>query len=159
MESAFVKALKMDVFNGFVRVFNLRGEALKDIPDVPGVYMVLRDSGERPDFLARGSGGYFKGKDPNVPLSELCANWVEGAKVLYIGKAKSLRKRISQYLRFGDGRPVGHWGGRYIWQLADAQELIFCWMPVDGDPDALETEMICRFREHYGSRPFANLTK
>lgn len=159
MESAFVNALKMDVFNGFVRVFNLRGEALKDIPDVPGVYMVLRDSVERPDFLVRGSGGYFKGKDPNVPLSELCANWVEGANVLYIGKAKSLRKRISQYLRFGDGKPVGHWGGRYIWQLADAQELIFCWMPVIGDADAVETEMICRFREHYGSRPFANLMK
>lgn len=159
MESAFVKALKMDVFNGFVRVFNLRGEALKDIPDVPGVYMVLRDSVERPYFLVRGSGGYFKGKDPNVPLSELCANWVEGANVLYIGKAKSLRKRISQYLRFGDGKPVGHWGGRYIWQLADAQELIFCWMPVIGDADAVETEMICRFREHYGSRPFANLMK
>lgn len=159
MEPAFVKVLKMDVFNGFVRVFNLRGEALKDIPDVPGVYMVLRDSVERPDFLVRGSGGYFKGKDPNVPLSELCANWVEGANVLYIGKAKSLRKRISQYLRFGDGKPVGHWGGRYIWQLADAQELIFCWMPVIGDADAVETEMICRFREHYGSRPFANLMK
>ena len=44
-------------------------------------------------------------------------------------------------------------------ELADAQELIFCWMPVDGDLDAVETEMICRFREHYGSRPFANLTK
>lgn len=159
MESAVVNALKMDVFNGFVRVFNLRGEALKDIPDVPGVYMVLRDSVERPDFLVRGSGGYFKGKDPNVPLSELCANWVEGANVLYIGKAKSLRKRISQYLRFGDGKPVGHWGGRYIWQLADAPELIFCWMPVIGDADAVETEMICRFREHYGSRPFANLMK
>ena len=159
MEPAFVNALKMDVFNGFERVFNLRGEALKDIPDVPGVYMVLRDSVERPDFLVRGSGGYFKGKDPNVPLSELCANWVEGANVLYIGKAKSLRKRISQYLRFGDGKPVGHWGGRYIWQLADAQELIFCWMPVIGDADAVETEMICRFREHYGSRPFANLMK
>lgn len=159
MEPAFVNALKMDVFNGFVRVFNLRGEALKDIPDVPGVYMVLRDSVERPDFLVRGSGGYFKGKDPNVPLSELCANWVESANVLYIGKAKSLRKRISQYLRFGDGKPVGHWGGRYIWQLADAQELIFCWMPVIGDADAVETEMICRFREHYGSRPFANLMK
>ena len=146
-------------FAGFMPVVELRDSKTESVPDVPGVYMVPRDSGERPDFLARGSGGYFKGKDPNVPLSELCANWVEGAKVLYIGKAKSLRKRISQYLRFGDGKPVGHWGGRYIWQLADAQEHIFCWMPVDGDPDAVETEMIFRFREHYGSRPFANLTK
>ena len=146
-------------FAGFMPVVELRDSKTESVPDVPGVYMVLRDSGERPDFLTRGSGGYFKGKDPNVPLSELSANWVEGAKVLYIGKAKSLRKRISQYLRFGDGKPVGHWGGRYIWQLADAQELIFCWMPVIGDADAVETEMICRFREHYGSRPFANLMK
>ena len=146
-------------FAGFMPVVELRDSKTESVPDVPGVYMVLRDSVERPDFLVRGSGGYFKGKDPNVPLSELCANWVEGANVLYIGKAKSLRKRISQYLRFGDGRPVGHWGGRYIWQLADASELLFCWKEVDGDPDDVETELICAFREAYGSRPFANLSK
>ena len=129
------------------------------IPELSGVYMVLRVSGQQPEFLEVGSGGHFKGKEPNVPVDVLKANWVKETPVLYIGKATSLRKRISQYLRFGQGKPVGHWGGRYIWQLADATQLLFCWMPVDGNADAVETDMICRFRERYGCRPFANLAK
>ncbi len=146
-------------FEGFVTVTDLWDGGSKMIPDVPGVYMVLRVSDEAPVFLEKGSGGHFKGKNPNVPVAELAANWVDGTPVVYIGKATSLRKRISQYLRFGQGKPVGHWGGRYIWQLADATQLLFCWMPVDGNADAVETDMICRFRERYGCRPFANLAK
>lgn len=146
-------------FKGFIPVSALRERGLKMIPDVPGVYMVLRVSEGAPEFLETGSGGHFKGKNPNVPVAELAANWVDGTPVVYIGKATSLRKRISQYLRFGQGKPVGHWGGRYIWQLADAPDLLFCWREVDGDPDAVETELIRAFREAYGSRPFANLSK
>lgn len=146
-------------FKGFIPVSALSERGLKMIPDVPGVYMVLRVSEGAPEFLETGSGGHFKGKNPNVPVAELAANWVDGTPVVYIGKATSLRKRISQYVRFGQGKPVGHWGGRYIWQLADAPDLLFCWREVDGDPDAVETELIRAFREAYGSRPFANLSK
>ena len=146
-------------FKGFIPVSALRERGLKMIPDVPGVYMVLRVSEGAPEFLETGSGGHFKGKAPNVAVAELAANWVDGTPVVYIGKATSLRKRISQYVRFGQGKPVGHWGGRYIWQLADAPDLLFCWREVDGDPDAVETELIRAFREVYGSRPFANLSK
>ena len=146
-------------FKGFIPVSALRERGLKMIPDVPGVYMVLRVSEGAPEFLETGSGGHFKGKNPNVPVAELAANWVDGTPVVYIGKATSLRKRISQYVRFGQGKPVGHWGGRYIWQLADAPDLLFCGREVDGDPDAVETELIRAFREAYGSRPFANLSK
>lgn len=155
----FDESLKNIGFSGFIPVSQLRDGALNMIPDVPGVYMVLRVSEGAPEFLETGSGGHFKGKNPNVPVAELAANWVDGTPVVYIGKATSLRKRISQYLRFGQGKPVGHWGGRYIWQLADATQLLFCWMPVDGNADAVETDMICRFRERYGCRPFANLAK
>lgn len=146
-------------FEGFVTVTDLWDGGLKRIPELSGVYMVLRVSDQQPEFLEVGSGGHFKGKEPNVPVDVLKANWVKETPVLYIGKATSLRKRISQYLRFGQGKPVGHWGGRYIWQLADATQLLFCWMPVDGNADAVETDMICRFRERYGCRPFANLAK
>lgn len=154
-----VNDLKVAGFTGFVPVAELWNRALRMIPDVPGVYAVCRVSNEAPVFLETGTGGHFKGKDPNVAVEELAANWVDGTPVVYIGKATSLRKRISQYIRFGQGKPVGHCGGRYIWQLADASELLFCWREVDGNPDAVETELICAFREAYGSRPFANLSK
>ncbi len=122
--------------------------------------MVVRTSTEKPKFLTEGTGGHFKHKDPNVGINELEANWVEGTCVVYIGKASSLAKRLEQYLRFGEGKPVGHWGGRYIWQLADAKELLFCWLPLPStmDPEEIEHELISTFRAQYWDcRPFANL--
>ena len=72
----------------------------------------------------------------------------------------TLRKRIGQYIRFGSGEPVGHWGGRYIWQLEDADNLLFCWRAVKESEDAeeFESELIADFNVQYGGfRPFANL--
>lgn len=38
--------------------------------------------------------------------------------MVYIGKAgTTLRKRLNQYLKFGNRQNIGHWGGRYIWQI------------------------------------------
>jgi hypothetical protein len=115
--------------------------------------------------LSEGTGGHFKGQDPNVSLSELKDNWVEGTPVIYIGKAggagntATLNKRLGQYLRFGQGANVGHWGGRYIWQLADSRDLIVCWKTLtDDDPREVEHQMIAEFKAtHAGKRPFANL--
>lgn len=58
-------------------------------------------------------------------------------------------------------RPIGHWGGRYIWQLADADELLVAWHPISWDEAAREYER--RLLAHFGDldegrRPFANLT-
>jgi len=158
-----IESLKSHGFQGFHTV----GELISNtdlIPAQKGVYCVLRTKDTPPEFLERGSGGYFKGNDPNVPLAELQQNWVNGTPVVYIGKAGSLsgsanlRKRINQYLKFGQGKDIGHYGGRLIWQLKDAQDLLFCWKPItSSDPADTETEMINTFRNMYGDRPFANL--
>ena len=150
------------VFTGFSSVGSFKeSSALRQIPDVSGVDLVLRVSDEAPVFIESGTGGFFKGRNPNVPLCKLEADWVEDTTVLYVGKAASLRKRLGQYIRFGQGKPVGHWGGRYIWQLADSGNLLLCWKTTkkEEDPDALETELINRFRSCHGCRPFANLAK
>jgi hypothetical protein len=146
-------------FDGGVSVEQLWKTARKQIPDASGVYVVVRESKGKPEFLKVGTGGYFKGEDPNVPVSELRANWVDGASIVYIGKATSLKSRLSQYLRFGQGKPAGHRGGRYIWQLKDAPQLKFYWKEVEGDYDAEESAMINAFKARYGCRPFANLVK
>ena len=54
-------------------------------------------------------------------------------------------------------RNVAHWGGRYLWQLADAEDLVLCWKPTPrSDPRSVEKAMISDFEVTYGRRPYAN---
>lgn len=108
------------------------------IPNEMGVYVIVRESTVPPVFLERSIGGYFKGKDPTLPVDELRRNWISNMHVIYIGKAgglssaATLRSRLKQYMDFGCGKPIGHQGGRMIWQLADSDELIVGWKPLSG---------------------------
>lgn len=144
-------------FEGFYTVSQLRGTTSL-LPEEAGVYVVIRDSTTAPQFLEKGTGGFHKGKDPNVPISELVIKYVADSKTVYIGKATSLLSRICQLLRFGAGAASGHWGGRYLWQLADADDLIVAWKTTPGiDPRTVEAQMILDFISLHGKRPFANL--
>ncbi len=56
--------------------------------------------------------------DPSVSIEKLQAKWIDEALVLYVGKAdagktgmRGIRVRLDEYLRFGQGEPIGHWGG------------------------------------------------
>lgn len=153
-----IENYRKDGFNGFVPVSKLRSTASL-LPDSGGVYIVVRDSDNSPEFLATGTGGFFKGKNPNVGLEELESNYVAGSKVVYIGKATSLKKRVGQLLRFGAGSAIGHWGGRYLWQLADSDNLLIAWKTTSTtDPRADEIKMLEEFVSRHGKLPFANLT-
>lgn len=150
--------LKGAGFDGFISVKDLK-EDFKNgrVPKEEGVYQILRLSSTPPTFLQKGTGGYFKGKEPNVSIDELRSNWVVDEPVVYIGKASELYKRIRQYMQFGSGKAVGHFGGRYIWQLSDSDGLIVCWKCVS-ESRSVEAAMIEEFKNsHNGKRPFANL--
>ena len=62
-------------------------------------------------------------------------------------------------MKFGQGKPVAHHGGRYIWQIKDSEELVVCWKSLENgkNPRQLEAEMIHEFKKKYGKLPFANL--
>ena len=166
MEYRTIDDLKKAGFKGFCSVEKLRDD-LSGIPAVAGVYMVVYQGNGMPEFLEVGTGGLKRKKDksgklkiinPNVPVSELKSNWVKDTCVVYIGKATTLSKRISQYLKFGNGKSIGHWGGRLIWQIKDSKDLQICWKPVDADPREEEMRLIADFKRQYGGkRPFANL--
>jgi len=87
---------------------------------------------------------------------------VEDATVLYIGKAgptqgRTLRIRLRECMQFGRGVPIGHSGGKLIWQLHKSGELLVCWKPtVHDDPRNVEKMLIREFEELYGRIPFAN---
>jgi hypothetical protein len=153
-------------FEGFLTVAELRSSALKDAPGYPGVYVFLRESRDAPVFLDRSVGGHFKGKDPTVQISELRKAWVPESSIVYIGKAgklggpPTLRTRLRQYLDFGAGKPVGHWGGRFIWQLEDANDVVVCWRATgDEAPSGVEHNLLAEFERKHGRLPFANLVR
>jgi hypothetical protein len=155
------QALVGDGFTGWVRFAGLE-QILRCIPTAaPGVYVVQRESGtDPPTWVIPSPVGMTWRGDPTVSIEQLEANWVVGASVLYIGKAKNgrLRSRLREFLRYGQGRGGRHAGGRLIWQLPDPWNLRVAWRELSADTDALAVErgLIAAFRGVYGKPPFAN---
>jgi hypothetical protein len=111
-------------------------------------------------FLGSNPGGRFKGRDPTVRPDALAGKWIAGCEVVYNGKGDNIQRRLKQYADFGSGRPIGHWGGRYIWELADADRLLVAWMTRGSDETAamMEVRLIREFKATHGGRlPFANI--
>lgn len=156
--------IKKNGFTGFKTVKELWTDK-SNIPKTKGVYLVINLTFKKSEFIYPGVGGFFKGKNPNVPIAELKGNHIDNSLVVYIGKAGSpkghatLNSRLGQYLRFGETKNVGHWGGRLIWQLKNHKSLIFCWKstPKD-DPRVIEKQFLSEYIKQFGVRPFANLT-
>lgn len=143
---------------GFVGWIRLAAIRTRSCPLAGGVYVITRtDAAATPAFAARSCGGWFKGRDPSVSKEALLANWVDGAEVVYIGKADQLKRRLTEYADFGAGKPVGHWGGRLVWQLPDVDQLLVAWKETPGRrPVEVESELIEAFRRLHGKPPFAN---
>lgn len=147
--------LEADGFAGWVTFDYL--SAADPCPTSGGVYVVTRADQTPPCFLDQSCGGWFKDRDPTVPHGTLVANWVQDAEVVYIGKANSLRRRLSEFAKFGAGKKIGHWGGRLIWQLEESSTLLVGWKETPGlEPASVEASMIADFRAAYGHPPFAN---
>ena len=155
--------IKKAGFTGFKKMSELFIDS-SSIPKIKGVYLVLNPNFKKAEYLQIGTGGHFKGKNPNVTLDELKSNWVDNSLIVYIGKAGSetsnatLHSRLKQYFGFGQGKNIGHWGGRLIWQLKNSADLIVCWksLPND-DPRTFENQLIRKFVSEFSKRPFANL--
>lgn len=156
--------LKDDGFAGFRSFEQLD---IKSVPQVPGIYAVLKPEGFERLFLTKSVGGWFKNHDPSLPQPALEQEWVEDADVLYIGKAgpgtagkRGLRKRIQEFADFGGGKPVGHWGGRLLWQLSEAQSLVIAWKEVAAaEVNSAEAAYHAAFFSLHGRLPFANLVQ
>lgn len=155
MTTGFSRAeLEAEGFRGWLPLATLNNMA--KVPTSPGVYLAYRVTPSKPDFLTASEAGRFKRRDPSIDVSALRSKWVTGANTVYIGKATHLRRRLRQYQQFGAGTPVGHWGGRYIWQLADHRSVLVAWRQAS-KPEVAEAELLRGFLSAYGKPLFANI--
>ena len=150
-------------FGGFL-TFDQVLDAPEMVPAGAGVYAVVAKDGFEPVFARNSRAGRFKGKNPTVEVETLARNWVKEARILYFGKASSekagkrgLRTRLAEYARFGRGEPIGHWGGRFVWQVIGYDAFHVSWLETDADTGSHERDLICAFRREHGRLPFANL--
>jgi hypothetical protein len=157
--------LTAEGFVGFQTVRALRTGGLEAVPEGGGVYVVLWAGGPPPGFGAVSTGGHFKGRDPSVPLARLESRWISKTGLVYIGKAdvggrrnRGLKIRVGELLRFGAGAPIGHWGGRLIWQMRRSDDLVICWKPTDRAAE-VERELLSLFERVFGMLPLANLRR
>jgi hypothetical protein len=144
-------------FVGFERLSALP-KGCGHLPASPGIYAVLAYPPARHGFLERSVGGRFKGRDGTVPIDALVARWIDDAGLLYVGRSNSLRRRVDELARYGRGEPIGHRGGRYLWQLAEHDELRVAWHGIVDSVQA-EREFLDDFEAQFGQLPFANLVR
>lgn len=154
-----IEELKQNDFKGFISIEKL-WENNSIIPNTQGVYLVLNKNKNDIRFLETGVGGFYQNHNPNVSIDILTSEFVPNSLVVYIGKANNLRNRIRQYLSFGNGNNAPHRGGKYIWQLENHKDLLFCWKELskNENPKSIESQLIINYKKQFNNkRPFANL--
>lgn len=142
-------------FKGLHTVEAIHGGQFASVPDVPGIYGVFRLADPLPRFVVKNAAARWKGQDPTIGVPALQAAWLDEAALLYVDKGASLRTRVRQLVEFGHGKQVAHWGGRALWQLSDADDLVVAWRPAE-EPKAAEAELLAAFQAVHGRPPWAN---
>ena len=130
-----------------------------DLPPGRGVYVVVREPGERPTFLAESVGGPHKHRPLTVGIDELQHAWRDEAEIVYVGKAgggHGLKGRLWAYARQGRGHSAGHAGGRFLWQLPESGQLLVGWRELV-DVGEVEEALLSLHIERFDRRPFANM--
>lgn len=136
-------------FKGFISLLGLDKTLL---PTRRGVYAVFRESTQRPTFLD--TNVITRRKAYAVP--ELKDKWIDGQALVYIGMAEP---KDGLYGRLGDfsKQSSSHTGGRALWQLGDANELIVAWAETpDQVAEVVEKSYLRAFKVAFGQYPFAN---
>src|SRR5258707_5146329 len=146
MVPASVDGISLDGFSEPVSVGSLRETRCSAVSQGSGIYLIVRASDCMPEFLGKSTGGAFKKREPSCLPEFVGENWVQGAHVVYVGKAagrKGLQRWLDDLVAFGYGKAVGHWGARLLWHLPEKEKLLVRWRTYSPEhADSAETDAI-----------------
>jgi hypothetical protein len=136
-------------FEGFIPFIGLHIEGL---PERRGVYAVLRETRERPTFIPTNVILRRRAYD----VDRLEAKWLDGQEIVYIGSAEpvdGLRGRLGGFSK----QSSSHTGGRALWQLSDAAELVVAWAETpEHSAMAVEKSFLSAYKSAFDQYPYAN---
>ena len=128
------------------------------IPQSPGVYWVVVPEGMEIHFHAPTDDELLERYQPE----ELQRVYRENkSPILYIGKAggkRGLRQRLRQYMNAGFHGGKNHRGGRSIWQVDHAEQLLIEYKCCDSRETCEELErcLLEKFKREHKHYPVAN---
>jgi hypothetical protein len=109
------------------------------------------------DVPTKLSGVYVISTETLLPGSEVPESertyWAPDQKIIYIGRAKQLRRRLRQFRRHVYGRTSPHRGGQAILLLDCAKTITWAEVP---DYGKAEAALIEAFHAKIGRKPFGN---
>ncbi len=141
-------------------------ECRKLIPRESGVYCVKVPDGMEVKFkkIPDGTQKTHNSGDLDNIYDKVVEKWNTliqnnaDTTILYYGKAKNLRTRIMQYVRFGYNEVDNHAGGRAIWYIED-NKILEVEFHVTSDYENEEARLINEYENMYNSKPLANINK
>lgn len=138
------ESLQQSGFEGFHHLYERRQEQFGQIPEGPGVYIILRENREPVKFLTSDA--------------DLAERWVADAQVIFIGHAENLRERVSGVALKSAGRNGRNWSGQVVWQVSDTENLTVSWRSSSSaeEANADRRQLLDSFVDHYGRPPFGN---
>lgn len=148
-------------FGTFYSVKELAGDdrMLAKIPKKNGVYFIFFPEDGTPGYNDGDTETFKRNNERPRRIVDLKKQWVQGTRVIYIGKAgvlngkgaSNLYTRLREYLKWYKGAKNSHHGGRDIWQLNDPGKLLVTWRVIeDEDPRSCEKALLKRFDEMFG---------
>lgn len=136
-------------FEGFVPFLGMDRTLL---PPRRGIYAILLEQRNRPDFL---STNIVTRRKP-YPVKRLEAKWLDRMPVVYVGSAEpvdGLFGRLGDFAR----QSSSHTGGRALWQIANARDLVVSWVETpDHTAEVVEKTYLQAFKSEFDHYPFAN---
>lgn len=128
-----------------------------------GVYLIVYEGKETPQFIIPGCGPEkYRDREVNTIKDKLEENWIclgFNRNIVYIGESESkggVGARVKEHMKFGNGEEANAYGGRYIWQIKDHDNLLVFWKK-SNNPKREKKLILKDFKDKYGKLPFANL--
>ena len=151
----------IELFSNFYLIKDLYNSGFQIIPNTKGIYLVMKPKNMTITFLSKTTAiSEYKGKNMMYDVNILQNKFNNSDKeILYIGKAggtkNNLRKRISQFVKYGYKKAINHRGGRAIWQIKGNKYLLIGYYICD-NPEYKEKELLQEYLHKNGTLPVAN---